>query len=181
MGTVLTSGEYLRRLFAALTEHTFHSELGVADPELTDYLTEMLLRFVRSDAIYRVRNTEGRRLSDLAEMLAEAEERQARPRREIHRHIGDFALFWTGMYPEALKRMRAADRADHLLDFREQGKRAYYVASTIGDDAQHGESALLRRLSADFEMCCYGLGQVRREWEKLPEDPQTGPWGAEAN
>ena len=27
-------------------------------------------------------------------------------RREVHRHIGDFTLFWTGVYPEALREMQ---------------------------------------------------------------------------
>ena len=28
------------------------------------------------------------------------------------------------------------------------------------------DADVLRRLSADFEMCAYGLGEVRREWER---------------
>src|SRR5690606_27276953 len=60
MKPVLTSGNYLRQLFAALTEHTFHAELGVADPQLTEYLTDLQLRFVNMDAIFRIRDTGGR-------------------------------------------------------------------------------------------------------------------------
>ncbi|MCA9114835.1 MAG: hypothetical protein KDA79_07080 [Planctomycetaceae bacterium] len=181
MKPVLTSGSYLRQLFAALTEHTFHAELGVADPQLTEYLTDLQLRFVKMDAIFRIRDTGGRRLEELAEMMVEAEARQARPQREVHRHIGDFALFWSGMFPEALKRLQSADRSDHLLDYREQGKRAYYIASTFDDGEWQREATVLRRLSSDFEMCCYGLGQIRREWENLPNEAETGAWGAEAN
>ena len=63
----------LRRLFAGLTEHAFLQTLGLADPRLTDYLSEMLSRFVGSDAIYRLRDTEGKRLEEVAAMLLEAE------------------------------------------------------------------------------------------------------------
>ena len=35
-------------------------------------------------------------------MMVEAEARIGDARREVHRHIGDFTLFWTGIYPEAL-------------------------------------------------------------------------------
>ena len=44
----------LRRLFAGLTEQTFMTTFGVADTHLTDYLSELLSRFVHIDAVYRL-------------------------------------------------------------------------------------------------------------------------------
>ena len=57
--------------------------------------------------------------------------------------------------------MRAPGPPDHLLDYREQGKRAYYIASTISNDAERDETEVLERLSHEFELCAYGLGEVR--------------------
>ncbi len=108
MKPVLANAESLRQLFSAIIESTFQVELGVADPHLTDYLTEMLIRFVKTDAIFRIRDTTGKRLEEVAEMLMEAEQREAKPQREIYRHIGDFTLFWAGVYPEALSRLQSA-------------------------------------------------------------------------
>ena len=102
MKPVVADGDSLRRVFAATTEHTFEVDLGVADPPLIEYLVDLLIRFVRMDAIFKVRDTGGRRLEEVAEMMIEADQRQANPQREIYRHIGDFTLFWTGVYPEAL-------------------------------------------------------------------------------
>jgi hypothetical protein len=153
-------------MFAAMTEQTFQGELGVADPPLVDYLVDLLVRFVRMDAVYRVRDTRGRRLEEVADMLMEAENRTARPQREIYRHIGDFTLFWSGVYPEALRRMQAFDCKDHLIDYCEKGKQSYLMASRF-DDAEYREQApVLRRLSADFELCSFGLNRVRHEWEE---------------
>ena len=45
----------LRRLFSGLTEQTFMHTFGVADPRLTDYLSELLSRFIHVDALYRLR------------------------------------------------------------------------------------------------------------------------------
>ena len=89
----------VRRYFAGITEHTFHADLGVTDTQLVDYLTDLLTRFIRSDAVYRVRDLTGRPLSEVARMLLEAEERIGEAKREVHRHIGDFILFWAGCYP----------------------------------------------------------------------------------
>lgn len=155
-------------MFAGFTEYTFIHHLGMGDPPLIDYLGELLSRFVHIDAIYRLNNTMGKRLEEVAEMMLEAEALppEGRTRREVHRHIGDFTLFWTGVYPEALSRLRAALSKDSFIDYQEQGKRSYYIASTFADDPYREEAPVLRMLSERFELCAYGLNQVRREWER---------------
>ena len=167
----------LRRLFAGVTETTFQARLGVADPYLIDYLSALLSRFVHDAAIYRLRDAAGRRLEQVVDMVAEAADLPAEGRttREIHRHIGDFALFWTGVYPEALARLRSADCKDFFVDYCAQGKRSYFIASTFEDDPYRDEAAVLRRLSDEFELCAYGLREVRREWEK--NRPELNPLG----
>jgi hypothetical protein len=167
----------LRRLFAGLTEQTFIHMLGLADPRLTDYLSELLSRFIHMDAIYRLRDARGRRLEEVAEMMIEAESMPAegRTRREVHRHIGDFTLFWTGVYPEALNRLRSMLSRDHFVDYCEQGKRSYYIASTFADEPYREEAPVLRRLSEEFELCAYGLNQVRREWERQRPEGRAFP------
>jgi len=179
MGFVVQGSDPLRKLFAATTENTFHAELGIADPALIDYIVDLLVRFVRLDALFRVRDPSGLRLEDVADMIFEAECRQARPQREVYRHIGDFTLFWSGIYPEALSRLQAAGCKDHLIDYCRQGRRSYYIASTFEEEPFEREAPILRRLSCDFELIRYGLGRVRREWEQRPETPL--PWNVEQN
>ncbi|MCS6975961.1 MAG: hypothetical protein NZM31_02975 [Gemmatales bacterium] len=166
----------LRRLFAGLTEQTFITELGIGDPPLIDYLAEMLARFLHVDQLYRLRDARGRRLHEVGEMLLQAEGLPAggRTAREVYRHIGDFTLFWTGIFPEHLERQRTGWERDCFVDYCVQGKRCYYLASTYVEEPYEEESAVLRRLSDDFELCAFGLRQVRREWEQaqsqqLPE------------
>ena len=167
MVRVSTGSGDLRYLFRALTEHTFHMRFGFADPPLVDYLSGLLERFVRFDAIFKLRDLVGCRLEEVADMLSCAEQRQEHARREIHRHIGDFTLFWTGVYPEALQRLRHPDRKDALVDYREQGKRSYWIASTFDGQPFEDEAPILRRLSDQFDVCSLGLHTVRQEWERL--------------
>ena len=67
---------------------------------------------------------------------------------------------------------------DHLLDYCQQGKRSYYIASTMRSDENAHQSEILERLSHEFELCAYGLGELRREWER--REPESGdakrPW-----
>jgi hypothetical protein len=167
-------GTVLSRFLAGVTEQTFEAQLGVADPPLIDYVTNLLIRFVKSDAVFRVRSLNGRPVYEVAEMVAEAEQRIGDARREVHRHIGDFTLFWTGMYPEAVREMRGPARKDYFIDYCQQGKRAYRIAATIETDhEQQAPRDVLERLSRQFEMCVYGLGEIRREWER--RDDADGP------
>ena len=139
--------ERLAHFFSGVAEQTFQAELGVVDPPLVDYLSELLLRFVRQDLAVP-RGVTGHRLSDLGEMLQEATFRLGEAQRKIHCQIGDFALFWAGLFPEALR-----------------------APSQIESLEQEAPSAdLLQRLAERFELCAYGLREVRREWERLDED-----------
>lgn len=163
----------LHRLFRGLAEHTFMAELGIGDPGLVGYVANLLARFVPSDSLWRIRDAHGRRLREVAAMVAEAEgSSDAGRRRDCHRHVGDYTLFWTGLYPEALGQIRGSDSPDHLIDFQRQGKRSYLVASTLDDG---DEAPVLRRLSHEFELCAFGLSRIRREWEGLESQGPQGP------
>ena len=159
-------------MFAGFAEQTFLHQLGVGDPHLIDYLSELLSKFLHMDSMYRLRNSQGQRLDQVADMMMEAESMppEGRTRREIYRHIGDITLFWTGVYPEALDRLRSVLCKDHFIDFCTHGKRSYYIASTFAEEPYREEAPVLRRLSDEFELCAYGLNQVRREWERAQPD-----------
>jgi len=158
----------LRRLFAGVTEQTFQNRLGVADPPLIDYLSALLSRFVHVDAVYAVKDGAGERLEYVADMIFEVAQLppEGRTSREVHRQIGDFTLFWTGVYPEMLNRLRSKHCKDYFVDYCAQGKRSYFLASQYEADPYREEAAVLRRLSDEFELCAYGLHEVRREWER---------------
>jgi hypothetical protein len=161
----------LQRYFSGLAESIFESQLGVADVALVDYISDLLIRFARIDAVHRVRSLSGRPMMEVAEMLFEANARVGTARRAVHRHIGDFTLFWAGVYPEALREMQSSRKKDHFIDYCTQGKRAYFIASTIDTDEEFdAPAAVLEQLSSQFEMCAYGLREVRREWERRDDE-----------
>jgi hypothetical protein len=160
----------LRRTFAGLAEHAFFSQLGVADPPLIDYLSALLARFVHNDEVYRLRGLSGRPLTELAEMVIEAERLPAggSARRDYYRHIGDFALFWTGLFPEAVERQRLRPCKDALVSYTAQGKRGYLLTSRLEEERHHDtEAELFLRLSEQFEVCAVGLRKVREGLDEL--------------
>jgi hypothetical protein len=145
------------------------SDLGIGDPRLVGYVAELLASFVPSQAVWRIRDPQGRPVVQVTRMVAEAESAgDDQLRGECHRHVGDYTLFWTGVYPEALARLQDAESPDSLISYQQQGKRSYYLASTLSRGGDRG--SILRRLSDQFELCAIGLSRVRREWERIEAD-----------
>ena len=178
MATGIPKGHPLVRLFASLAEANFAEQLGWTDADVIRYVTHVLTDFVHVDQVYKIRSAQGRRVEEVAEMLAEGDllhradsvERE----REVHRHIGDYTMFMAGIFPEFLHRLKTRKvvlSPDALLDLIQVGKRSYRIVSefTYGP---HGDSAaLFRKLSENFELCVYGLGYVRADLDRL-RDPR---------
>ena len=158
----------LRRLFAGLVEHAFCSEVGMCNPTLTGYLVDLMVDFTRTDRHDAIHNARGKRLDQIAAVLAiMSDDMPSDPTKRDHvlyRHIGDYALFWAGVYPEQLH-CASHDPSDVLLDYVSQGKRSYAIVSELSCQDDSLPPSLFRDLSDDFESCLYGLGLVRRGWE----------------
>lgn len=159
----------LRRLFAGLVEDAFYTQIGVCEPKVVDYLADLLVDFIHIDRVNLLRDAQGKRLDQIGLMLADSLEGESAgdlPREfSIHRHIGDYALFWSGLYPERLRFTRRPTWSDGVRDYVSQGKRSYRIASDLGAEDSRPPSDLLRQLSESFESCVHGLGLVRRGWE----------------
>jgi len=168
----------LERYFAGLSEYTFFTVLGIADTQLVHYISHLLVRFTKTDAMMRIRKLNGLPATEVVAMVAEAQHRIGLARREVHRHIGDFTLFWTGLYPESIRALGPIDGVstrDPFVSYCQQGKLAYEIASEIEDEEDHeAPSDLLHRLSEQFDLCAYGLREVRRQWEEGPSEG-SGP------
>ena len=170
----IRQGHPLRRMFAGLIEDRFYSRVGLCEPHVVDYLAELLVDFVHMDHVFGLRDAAGQPLEQITEMIANAVSApgtsDCEHRRAVHRHIGDFALFWTGVFPESLGKMRRRGAADGLLDYRTTGKRSYHIASELSSNQTRPPARVLRCLSEEFESCAYGLTLVREGWQRKDPD-----------
>jgi hypothetical protein len=88
--------------------------------------------------------------------------------RQVRKHIGDYSLFFTGMFPESLNGQRLRrSRMDSLIDFVRAGKESYYIVSKFEHFEYAKVAPLFRRMSAEFEQLVYGLNQVKNELEEM--------------
>ena len=172
---LISENHPLRRLFAGLVEHAFCAEVGMCDPGLTNYIADLLVDFTHIDRLNTIRRAVGKRPEQIAAMLAVlADEKPASATdsdRSMYRHIGDYTLFWAGVYPEHLRSVHRGRADDVLQDYVSQGKRSYLIVSRLCDEDGAPPPSLFRHLSEDFEFCVYGLGLVRRGLQRAEERP----------
>ncbi len=157
----------LRKLFTELVRTTFFHQLHHYDSEITSYLADLLVDFTQVDHLYKIRDAAGRRLEDVGEMLIESNPLLAAAsfdrEREVRKHIGDYTLFFTGLFPEYLKRPRRSLSLDYFVDYVKAGKESYEVVSSYDQFEFRKLAPLFRRLAENFELCVYGLNRVRDE------------------
>ncbi|HWD40835.1 MAG TPA: hypothetical protein VG944_18450 [Fimbriimonas sp.] len=167
--SIYNSEHPIRLYFANAINDAFEGRLGIYEEEVEEYLTSMLVAFLHLDSVYGLHDKQGRSVTSVAEMVMEGDIRLNADsfdrEREVHRHIGDFLLFWSGLFPEYLRYIKAPLGKDALLDPVGQGRMSYKVASSFEHDPYGNESKVLRRLSEKFETYQYGLGFVRAGFE----------------
>ena len=173
-GLPVNSGtKLLQDFFGGLVNETFASTIGLKDLDLTNYISAMLAGFCQAEELYKIRNAAGRSLSDVGELLLESDpiygpapsfDRE----REVRRHIGDYTLFFAGMFPESINHYRLRrQRLESLVDFIRAGKESYYIVSKF-DVFEYADAApLFAKLSDRFEDCVCGLNMVKNELDVM--------------
>ena len=163
----------LRQFFTALVEKHYSESVGLRDAEIASYVANLLADFCEADELLKIRDNEGRPLTDVGEMLlvsdpvygpAPSFDRE----RQVRKHIGDLALFWAGMFPESINHGRLRRRRlENLIDFVRAGKESYFIVSKFEYFEYAKVAKLFGRLSHEFERCVHGLNIVKNELEVM--------------
>ena len=167
----------LRQLFNQLVERHFFHDVSVRDPRVAAYVADLLTEFTHSENLYRLRDARGQRLDDVGEMLLESDplgpQGSFERERAVRKHIGDYTLFMTGVFPESVaarRRRRAFAKLDQLLDFVRAGKESYAIVSFFDQFEYEKEAPVFRRLAESFELCVFGLNLVRQDLERYQQN-----------
>ena len=178
MRAELTAGgeRSLRKLLGELVWRHFFEDVRLEEPQVATYVTALLADFARTENLYRIRNVQGKRLEDVGEMLIESnpllEAASFDREREVRKHVGDYTLFMTGLFPESVAKARRARqlRLDAFVDFMRAGKESYAIVSSFNQFEYKEEAPLFRRLSENFELCVVGLNLVKQDLEEFQRE-----------
>lgn len=163
----------LRRLFQDLV----HRELS-AERDITGYVADLLVDFTHVNHLYRIRNSQGKRLEEVGEMLAESDPLASGSfdrERLVRKHIGDYTLFLTGMFPEYVARIpRRGLRLDSVIDYVRAGKESYRIVAAFNQFEYRQAAPLFSKLAEQFEFCVYGLNRVKDALQVLRAEQYQG-------
>ena len=162
----------LQQFFNHVVERNYE-DVGIRQPEVHAYVATLLTEFCELENLYKIKNADGRPLADVGEMLLESDpvygpaasfDRE----RQVRKHIGDYSLFFSGMFPESINHHRLRHyRLEGLLDFVKAGKESYYIVSKFEHFEYAKVAPLFRRMSQEFERLVYGLNQVKNELQEM--------------
>ena len=163
----------LSELFVELVGRHYAQEIGIRDPQLVGYVAHLLTEFCDAEQLFKVRDVTGKPLSDVGELLLESDpiygpapsfDRE----RQVRKHIGDYTLFFAGMFPESINHFRLRkDRVENFVDWVKAGKESYYVVSKFEYFEYAKVAPLFASLSRNFEACVYGLNQVKNDLNEM--------------
>lgn len=163
----------LRDFFLDLVSRHYAETIVLRDNELSCYVANLLTDFCEDQQLHKIRNAEGRPLHDVGEMLLESDpvygpapsfDRE----RQVRKHIGDYTLFFAGMFPESINRFRLRrDRIENFVDWIKAGKESYFIVSKFEHFEYTKVAPLFAKLSENFEQCVYGLNQVKNELQEM--------------
>jgi hypothetical protein len=163
----------LQQFFLELVGRHYAQELGIRDPQLVSYVAHLLSEFCDAEQLLKIRNAAGKPLNDVGEMLIESDpvygpapsfDRE----RQVRKHIGDYTLFYAGMFPESINHFRLRrQRVENFVDWVKAGKESYYIVSKFEHFEYTKVAPLFAQLSQRFEQCVYGLNLVKNELEVM--------------
>jgi hypothetical protein len=163
----------LQQLFKELVARHYAEQIGIRDPQIVGYVAHLLADFIEVDQMYKIRNATGKPLSDVGEMLIESDpvygpapsfERE----RQVRKHIGDYTLFFAGMFPESINHFRLRrQRVENFVEWVKAGKESYYIVSKFEHFEYTKVAPLFARLSNNFEQCVYGLNMVKNDLQEM--------------
>ncbi len=163
----------LQQLFLELVGRHYAKEIGIHDAQVVSYVAHLLAEFCDTDQLLKIRNVSGKRLSDVGEMLIESDpiygpapsfDRE----RQVRKHIGDYTLFFAGMFPESINHYRLRrQRLENFVEWVRAGKESYYIVSKFEYFEDAKVAPLFAQLSNKFEECVYGLNVVKNELEVM--------------
>jgi hypothetical protein len=162
----------LKPFFQQAVRNSYEGKLGLNDPDVTSYVARLLCEFTDAGNLYQVRDESGRPIEELDEMMRAADPVHGTAasfdeERAMRKHIGDFALFVGGMYPESTgSGHRIRLHHPSLEELIRAGKESYYIVSQFNLFEYEHEAALFARLSDRFERCVLGLTLIREEFAR---------------
>lgn len=126
-------------------------ERGVDDVASSDYVASLLVQFGQAGRAYRVSEDGEAEYVYLVDLMGKLSDARGREAFMIRAHMGNFALWLTGLFPDFLEarvRRRGAPPSSY---FERMGATGYWTASASPEAASLGLRDVLASMAEHFE------------------------------
>jgi hypothetical protein len=169
-GSVAGSPPPLRLLLYVFVRHAL-LEGGLDDRTLADYLAALLHSFGRGDRGPWV-DDDDRQAEYLTDLLARIDESDGSTAFLLQAHMGDTALWLSGVFPDRVTARVQRRGAPGIDYFESLGAAGYHAAARSTLAASHGIDGVLDRCGRYFPALRVSLNRISdRYFFPRPEDP----------
>jgi hypothetical protein len=170
---MIPESHVLRGFFLDLVSRHYAETVALRDAQVSNYVANLLTEFCEDEQLHKIKNTSGKALDDVGEMLLESDPVYGPApsfdrARQVRKHIGDYTLFFTGMFPESINGFRLRkNRLENFLDFIRAGRESYYIVSKFDCFEYAKVAPLFRKMAENFEECVIGLNMVKNDLAEM--------------
>ncbi|MGH7621850.1 MAG: hypothetical protein ACREMU_05885 [Gemmatimonadaceae bacterium] len=134
--------------------------VGEDDRALADYVAAILLHFGARGRAERIAESDDQVYATLAELLGEVDTPDVRRSFLVRQHLGNYALWCAGMFPDRIEQKRWRRGGPDLDYYEEMGRRGFSLAAEHRLAQEHGLDALLRVAASRFAALRLALNEV---------------------
>ncbi len=135
-------------------------EGGIDDENTSDYVASMLVSFGQARRAYRISGGDDSEFHYLTDMVAELRSAEGRRSFLLRIHMGDFALWMSGLFPDYLESRTRRKGAPPITYFEEWGATGYLGASESREAGELGLDTVLRDVANQFSAVRTALNRI---------------------
>jgi hypothetical protein len=145
-------------VFYVLVRHALLED-GITDRAIADYLAALIVTFGNDGRAYHI-VSEPVEYHYLTDIVAEGDRSSGRRAFMLRAHLGEFALWLSGLFPDHIT-ARVQRRGAPGIDYFEQlGSTGYRMASRFSDAEEIGLAALYRNCADSFPALRIALNRI---------------------
>ena len=137
-------------LFAYVVVRHALRDVGEGDRMLADYVASILLHFGLGTRASRVSSSDDEIYTTLAELSGALESADAQRSFLVRAHLGNYALWLSGVFPEYIETRRWRKGGPDLDYYETMGRRGFGMASDHSLAEEYGLGAVLRTAAERF-------------------------------
>jgi hypothetical protein len=147
-------------LFAYVMVRHALTRLGEGDRLLADYLAALMLHFGLRDRAWRVSEADDQLYSALVDIAADLDDPDARRSFLVRTHLGNYALWVSGFFPDYVEHRRWHRGGPDLEYYEEMGRRGFQLAADHRLAENHGMATLYATAAERFGLLRAALNDV---------------------